>query len=94
MLISVAAAWEIATKYRLGKLPEAEELIQDIPGYMASQDFNAMPITLDSFIRAGSLPGPIRDPFDRMLIAQAMVEDMVLISNETPFGRYGVQRLW
>ena len=94
VLISAAAAWEIATKYRLGKIPEAEELAQDFSGYMASQNFDAMPITLDCAVRAGSLPGPLRDPFDRMLIAQAMTEDLFLVSNETLFDQYGVRRLW
>lgn len=94
VLISAAAAWEIATKYRLGKLPEAEELAKDISGYMASQNFDAIPITLECAIRAGALPGPLRDPFDRMLIAQAISEGMVLVSNETLFDRYGVRRLW
>ena len=94
VLISAAAAWEIATKFRLGKLPEAEELAQDISGYMASQNIDAMLITLDCAVRAGSLPGPLRDPFDRMLIAQAMTEDLFLVSNETLFDQYGVRRLW
>jgi PIN domain nuclease of toxin-antitoxin system len=43
---------------------------------------------------AGALPGPLRDPFDRLLVAQAMHEDMVLVSNETGFSAYGVRRLW
>ena len=43
---------------------------------------------------AGALPGPLRDPFDRMLIAQAMLESMALVSNEAGFGAYGVRRLW
>ena len=94
VLISAATAWEIATKFRIGKLPEAAELSLDMPGYMAAQDFEAMDVTLDHAIRAGSLPGPIRDPFDRMLIAQALTDDLVLVSNETLFDQYGVRRLW
>ena len=93
-VISAAAAWEIATKYRLGKLPEAEELILDLPGYIANQNFTELPITIEHALRAGSLPGPIRDPFDRILIAQAITDDLVLVSNETVFDRYGVRRLW
>ena len=64
VLISAATAWEIATKYRLGKLPEAAELAMDILGFVASQNFDAMPITVEYAIRAGSSPGPLRDPFD------------------------------
>ena len=93
-LISAATAWEISTKYRLGKLPEAEELVLDMPGYMANQNFIELPITLEHARRAGSLPGPHSDPFDRMLIAQAIIDDLVLVSNETVFDLYCVQRMW
>lgn len=93
-VISAATAWEIATKFRLGKLPEAQELVADIPGYMAKQTFIELPITLEHALRAGSLPGPIRDPFDRILIAQAIIDDLVLVSNESAFDNYGVRRLW
>ena len=93
-MISAATAWEIATKFRLGKLPEAQELVADIPGYMAKQTFIELPITLEHALRAGSLPGPIRDPFDRILIAQAIIDDLVLVSNESAFDNYGVRRLW
>jgi PIN domain nuclease of toxin-antitoxin system len=51
-------------------------------------------ITIEHGIHAGSLPGPLRDPFDRMLIAQAQMEELVIISNELIFDNYGVQRLW
>ena len=94
VVISSATAWEIATKYRLGKLPEAEELVLDIAGYMADQDFIELPITLQHALRAGSLPGPHSDPFDRMLIAQAISDDLVLVSNEIAFDSYGVRRMW
>lgn len=51
-------------------------------------------MTVAEGVRAGELPGPIRDPFDRMLIAQALTHDLVVVSNETLFDRYGVRRLW
>ena len=54
----------------------------------------ALSITVADAVRAGALPGPHRDPFDRMLIAQAQARDLVLVSNETLFDRYGVRRLW
>ncbi len=92
--VSAATAWEIATKHRVGRLPEANALVFDIKGYMASQNFLELPVTISDALRAGSLPGPHLDPFDRMLIAQAISEDLVLISNETLFDRYGVRRLW
>ena len=94
VLISAASAWEIITKHRLGKLPEAERLALDITGTIASQDFEELPITVDDAVRAGSLLGIHRDPFDRMLIAQALSRNLVLISSESLFDRYGVRRLW
>ena len=94
MLISAASAWEIATKHRLGQLPGAETLALDIAGSIANQDFDELPVTVDDAAHAGSLPGPHRDPFDRMLIAQALARNLVLISNEEPFDRYNVHRLW
>ncbi len=92
--ISAASAWEIATKHRLGKLPEAAALALDIPGSIISQNFEELPITVDDASRAGALPGPLRDPFDRMLIAQAIGLNLVLVSNESLFDRYGIRRLW
>lgn len=94
VLISAASAWEIATKYRLGKMPRAEALVRDVPGAIASQGFAELPITMADAVRAGSLPGPHRDPFDRMLIAQAQTRDLVFISNEIIFDQYAVHRLW
>jgi len=94
VLVSAASAWEIATKHRKGKLPEAEALARDIAGAIADQDFEELAVTVDDAARAGALPGPLRDPFDRMLIAQALSRNLVLISNESLFDRYDVRRLW
>ena len=94
VLISAASAWEIATKHRKGKLPEADPLVRDMTGAIAGQDFEELAVTVDDATRAGALPGPLRDPFDRMLIAQALSRNLVLISNESLFDRYGVRRLW
>ncbi len=94
VLISAASAWEISTKHRIGKLPDAEALALDIPGAIAGQNFEELPITVEHAARAGSLPGPHRDPFDRMLIAQALSGNLVLVSIESLFDRYGVRRLW
>ena len=93
-LVSAASAWEIATKHRLGKLPSAEAVSLDVAGAIASQGFDELAITVDDAARAGSLPGLHRDPFDRMLIAQALVGNLVLVSNEPLFDQYGVRRLW
>ena len=93
-LISAASAWEITTKHRLGKLPSADPIASDIAGAIAAQGFEELPITVEEAARAGALPGPHRDPFDRMLIAQALSRNLVLISNESIFHRYGIRRLW
>ena len=94
VFVSAASAWEIATKFRIGKLPQAAALAADIPGVLAHQGFVELAITARHGQAAGGLPGPHRDPFDRMLIAQAALADLVLVSNETVFDRYGVRRLW
>ena len=94
ILISAVSAWEITTKHRLGKLPEASEIAVDVGAEIAHQGFEELPITVEEAARAGSLPGPHRDPFDRLLIAQALSRNLVLVSNEPLFDRYGVRRLW
>lgn len=94
IFVSAASAWEIATKSRIGKLPQGAALVANLPEALASQGFIALPITLAHGRAAGSLPGPHRDPFDRMLIAQAVLDDLTLVSNETVFDLYGVRRLW
>ena len=94
VLVSAASAWEIATKYRLGKLPSAAALAVDIRGAIAGQNFEELPITVEHAARAGTLSGPHRDPFDRMLIAQALTHNLVFVSNESLFDWYGIHRLW
>jgi PIN domain nuclease of toxin-antitoxin system len=94
ILVSAASAWEIATKVRLGKLPTGEELVSDLEHYLAQLGCDALPISLDHALRAGRLPGGHRDPFDRMLIAQAQAENVPVISNDRVFDVYGVERIW
>ena len=81
-------------RHRLGRLRGVDALALDIPRYIASQRFERLSVTVEDVVRAGALPGPHRDPFDRMLIAQAIGHDLVVVSNEAPFDSYGVQRLW
>ncbi len=92
--VSAASVWEIATKHRIGKPPGGAFLVADMAGIMAAQGFIGLAISIQHGLKAGSLPGPHRDPFDRMLVAQAMDDDLVLLSDETVFDRYGVKRLW
>jgi PIN domain nuclease of toxin-antitoxin system len=94
VLVSAVSAWEITTKYRIGKLPGASAIVSDIAGAIASQAFTSLAITVVHAQRAGTLVGDHRDPFDRMLIAQARSEDLTLVSNEALFDAFGVTRLW
>ncbi|MGQ0581082.1 MAG: type II toxin-antitoxin system VapC family toxin [Reyranella sp.] len=94
ILVSAASAWEITTKYRIGKLPEAGNVADNVAGRVASEGFSELTVTMRHAQRAGDLVGHHRDPFDRMLIAQAMLEDLTLVSNERTFDAYGVKRLW
>jgi len=94
MLVSAASVWEIATKVRLGKLPTGQLLIADLDHYLARLGFEGLPISLSHAARSGTLPGDHRDPFDRMLIAQAQAENLPIISNDRIFDLYGVQRVW
>jgi PIN domain nuclease of toxin-antitoxin system len=94
VLVSAASAWEIGTKVRLGKLPGAEDLAADFAGYLARERFESLGISAEHGIRAGLLPGPHKDPFDRMLAAQCHAENLPLISNDSIFDSYKVRRMW
>ena len=92
--VSAASAWDVATKFRLGKLEGAGALAVDFAGETARHGFLPLDITVAHGQDAGALDGPHRDPFDRILIAQAIAERMALVSSETAFDAYGVHRLW
>lgn len=93
--VSAASVWEITTKYRIGKLPEMTPFAKaGIPEALTSRGFLPLPISMAHAEMAGRFEDPHKDPFDRMLIAQALVENLTLVSNETVFDRFGVSRLW
>lgn len=94
IFVSSVSAWEIATKFRIGKLQAVEDLITHFSEYLDLSGFAPLPVTIEHGRRGGLLAGQHRDPFDRMLIAQALVEDMALVSNEILFDQYDVRRLW
>jgi PIN domain nuclease of toxin-antitoxin system len=94
VLVSAASAWEIATKVRLGKLPIALDLAHDFTAYLERERFETLAVSADHGIRAGLLPGPHKDPFDNMLIAQALAENLAIVSNDVVFDGYGVKRVW
>jgi PIN domain nuclease of toxin-antitoxin system len=94
IFVSSASGWEIATKHRIGKLPEAEEAVTKLPDLLRKARFRELPITLEHALAAGSLPGPHRDPFDRMLIAQSRTEDVSVLTNDPVFNDYGAEVIW
>lgn len=91
--VSAASAWEIATKVRIGKLvwPATAGSVAD---YVVGQAFRPLPISVQHAERAGLLRIEHRDPFDRMLVAQALTDDLVLLSHEAVFDAAGVRRYW
>ena len=94
VFVSAASAWEVATKFRIGKLPKAGPLGVDFAREVRQQAFIGLPVSLEHAQAAGALLGDHRDPFDRMLIAQAREDRMALISNDTVFDAFDVQRIW
>ena len=94
ILVSAATAWEISTKFRLGKLPHARLFAQNFPDTIAGLGFDELPITAAAGQLAGGLAGPHRDPFDRMLAAQSTLEACPLITNDPAFAAFGVPTLW
>ncbi|MDE0239108.1 MAG: type II toxin-antitoxin system VapC family toxin [bacterium] len=94
IVVSAASAWEIATKFRIGKLPGCEALALDVSGHITGQGFSELAIGVADAERAGRLPGPHRDPFDRMLAAQALTREFPVVSVDPVFDGFGVIRLW
>ncbi|ARR55643.1 PIN domain nuclease [Rhizorhabdus wittichii DC-6] len=92
--VSAASAMEVATKFRIGKLPGAALLARDFEAIVAAQGFAELAITVRHARLAGEMNIAHKDPFDRLLIAQAQTEDMVLVSNEALFDGFAMQRLW
>ena len=94
IFVSSASGWEIATKHRIGKLPEAEEAATMLPDLLRRARFRELPITLEHAVTAGSLPGPHRDPFDRMLIAQSLAENLSILTNDPVFNDFEADVIW
>ncbi|MEM6434745.1 MAG: type II toxin-antitoxin system VapC family toxin [Cyanobacteria bacterium P01_D01_bin.115] len=85
ILVSSASAWEIATKYRIGKLPEAEQLVPQYVQILRRAKFEELAVTTRHALRAGSIDIAHRDPFDRMLMAQAELENFIIITYDEAF---------
>ena len=94
ILVSSASGWEIATKYRLGKLPHAGEAANNLSYLLRKSRMVALPITMEHALTASALPGPHRDPFDRMIIAQGQIEGVAIVSSDQIFKQYHVEVVW
>jgi PIN domain nuclease of toxin-antitoxin system len=94
VFVSAASAWELATKVRNGKWPDAADVAAEICQAIKDLGFRELAMTVEHGQRAGSLPGDHKDPFDRMLIAQAQAENLTLVSNERIFDDWHVPRIW
>ena len=94
VLVSAASAWEVSTKVRLGKLPGAASFASEFARRIAQMGFQELAITVEHGQRAGSLPGLHKDPFDRMLIAQALALNLPVVSCDKVFDEYRVARIW
>ncbi|MFM7676388.1 MAG: type II toxin-antitoxin system VapC family toxin [Synechococcus sp.] len=92
--VSAASGWEIATKARLGKLPAASELLDDLPQLLAAQGFEQLPITLRHGLHAGLYPMAHHDPFDRLLAAQAELGGLTLVSLDPALQAFPCNLLW
>jgi PIN domain nuclease of toxin-antitoxin system len=93
VLVSVGSLWEIAIKHQLGKL-KASNLVNNFQKELDDAGFVELPISGVHAIRAAVLPINHRDPFDRLLIAQAEIENVPIVSRDSQFDAYGVHRVW
>jgi PIN domain nuclease of toxin-antitoxin system len=91
---SAASAWEIATKNRLGKLPVPTDFLASIERYVADEGWVALPVSINHSQLAGSWPVEHRDPFDRMLAAQARLEKLTLVTLDEAFEEFGIKTHW
>jgi PIN domain nuclease of toxin-antitoxin system len=94
VFVSAASAWEIATKQRIGKLPVWAMPSGGFDALVASDGFHALPVAAAHAWHAGGLSWDHRDPFDRVLAAQAMLERMTLLSRDPVFVDVPVSTLW
>jgi PIN domain nuclease of toxin-antitoxin system len=94
VIVSAASAWEITTKHRMGRLPEAGDVPARLPDYLRRARFSVLSISLEHAMAAGALPGPHKDPFDRILVAQARIEDLTVATTDHVFRDYDVAVIW
>ena len=94
LYVSAATGWELATKVRIGKLDEARPLLQDLGSRLAREYIDVLPIDMSAAVLAGSMVHAHRDPFDRMIAAQATIEKMAVVSSDEIFDLLVGRRVW
>jgi len=94
IFVSAASAWEIATKYRLGRLPQAHPLVDDWNGKLAIGGYLPVDVSHRHALHAGLYDVGHADPFDRVIAAQAELEEMTLVASDRAFDLFPVTRLW
>ena len=94
IFVSAASAWEIATKFRLGKLPGLDDAVSRYAELLVADGFLTWPVTHAHALRAGSYPSDHRDPFDRMLAAQSELDRLRLVTTDQAFAQFGVETVW
>lgn len=94
LLLSLASIWEIAMKVSVNKLKMPKPLVQYIPRQLQLNSIAQLDIGFRHVARVASLPFHHRDPFDRLIIAQALEEKLPILSADPMFSRYEIQRLW
>ena len=94
LLLSAASSWEIAVKYGLGKLPLPSAPAEYVPDRMRSSGVTALPVTHTHGLHVTQLPHHHRDPFDRMLIAQAQLDGLTILTSDKVFEQYEVKIIW
>jgi PIN domain nuclease of toxin-antitoxin system len=94
LFLSAASAYELVYKHRAGQLPSVGPLVLRLDDDLAERDITPLPIAFEHGRRAGDLPTDHRDPFDRLLAAQAIVEDMAIVSNDEKLSALGAKRVW
>ncbi len=94
VLISAVSAWEIATKHRLGKLTAGAVIVSTFGQQVRTLRASELPVTIEHGLAAGAFDAAHRDPFDRMLAAQAMIEGAVLVTADRAFADFPVTTMW
>lgn len=94
VFVSAACAWELATKVRRGRLPEAERLVADFHDLLDQEEFEPLMVTMRHALLAGGLAGDHNDPFDRMLVAQGIIETMRLVTLDPAIAALGATTIW